>query len=559
MEEWQEMIRHYITIKSEFKDKNIYVWDVGIRCLYVFSHLACRGIDVKGFVTNIDDYIGASICARPVLSPEECAADEKGIIIVHDAVSPGTFSLVCGYGDACRYSDALDINEELDHTEYYLFGTDARAWEVLKELQNRKMHLKGFLKTGAGSGEQIMDIPVFDPECIPLDGHDKVLIAAESQPQDLKMLETMCRNGYEGDIYVREMLPFSDRWGMEPFLMLNLAVHEQKKLLLCCEEEMGSQWLHSILDVYGFEAAREVCFEGSAQRGIEDIWSLADEDPEQCVLLIFALEPSRRADIIEAARDLGFTEESGNYAGIQECCYNREHLVGPLLYEGDNRLPFSLDYSPVGGMPGWAVYGNGETAEKKILVLGGSTSSEVYLAENWVSKLHSLCEEHGFRTAIYNGAHEGNMAMDELIRLSRGLQRIKPDIVISMSGLNDFKPAINKFEEHPGENNIEHWRRIEFYMKEITEASGGVFFAFMQPVNTFVRESADEALMFVSEGHFNRKTGTIDFTSSDDFYYNMIDLLQYKKEMFIDSCHYSGSGHEEIANYVFETIKGELE
>ena len=552
------MIRHYTTVRSDLNDRNIYVWDVGIKCLQVFSHLACRGIDVKGFVTNIDDYIGASICARPVLSPEEFAADEKGVIIVHDAVSPGTFALVCGFGDACRYSDALSINEELEDTDYYLYGTSNRAWEIIKELDDRSMHLKGFLKNNSELGEQLMGVPVSTPDSITADRQSQVIIASTSQRSSLEMLKTMCQNGYKGDIYVRKMLPFSDRWGMDPFLMLDIAAHEQKKLLLCCEEEIGSRWLHSILGIYGFETAREVCFEGSAQREIGDIWSLADEDPAQCVLLIFALDPSRRADIIEAARDLGFTEESGNYAGIQECCYNREHLAGPLLYEGDNRLEFSLDYTPVGGMPGWAVYGNGETAAKKILVLGGSTSSEVYLPENWVSRLYRLCTEHGFSTAVYNGAHEGNMAMDELIRLTRGLQSIKPDIVISMSGLNDFTPVLSKFEEHPGENSIEYWRRIESYMKVMTEASGAVFFAFMQPVSNFVRGSADEAMMFISEGHFNRNNRMI-MIASDDFYYNIFGLLEHRKSMFMDPFHYSGAGHEEIAKYVFETIKGALE
>ena len=552
------MIKHYSTIKSELMNKNIYVWDVGIRCLDVFSHLACRGINVKGFVTNIEEYIGGSICTRPVISPEVFETDEKGVIIAHDAVSPGTFSQVCGYGDAYRYSDALTINEELQNKDFFIYGTGFQAWKILKTCNDRNMHLKGFLRSNAGIGETIMDIPVSTPDNVFPDSHDLTVISALEMTSSLEMLEMLCKCGCKGDIYVREMLPLSGRWGVDPFLMLDMVTREQKKLLLCCEEEVGSEWLHSVLDIYGYQVEREVCYEGSEQRDIEDIWSLADEDPEQCVLLIFALNPTKRADIIEAAIDLGFSEESGNYAGIQECCYNREHLVGPLLYEMDNRLPFSIDYSSRGGIPGWAIYGNGEKAENKILVLGGSTSSEVYVAENWVSRLQRLCSEHGYSTAIYNGAHEANGAMDELIRLIRGLQVIKPDLVISMSGINDLKPKINKFEEHPGESNIEIWQGIESYMKVIAESEGCKFYTFLQPMNTFVKGSIYDALMFNFEGHHNRRKHIIDRFSFDDFYYNISELLQHKKNMFIDAVHYSGAGHEEIARCVFEVIKGAL-
>ena len=552
------MIRHYITLRPEFRDKNIYVWDIGIRCLYVFSHLACRGVDVKGFVTNIEEYIGESICSRAIISPEDFKEDEKGIIIVHDAVSSGTFKLVCGYGDVYRYSDVMGINEDLEGAEFYLYGTGTNALKIIKDLANRDMILKGFLESSSNCARQIMNIPVMTPDNLSSDEHVRVILSAKSQIKSFEMLEELCRCGFKGNIYVQELLPLSDRWGMDPFLLLNMVACEHRKLLLCCEEELGSGWLHSVLDMYGYKVEREVCFEGSKQRGIEDIWSLADEDPNLCVLLIFALNPVRRADIIEAAQDLGFTEESRNYAGIQECCYNREHLAGPLLYESDNRVTFSLDYSPVGGIPGWAVYGNGEKASNKILVLGGSTSSEVYIAENWVSKLHRLCSEHGYSTAIYNGAHEGNRVMDELIRLTRGLQIIEPNIVISMSGLNDVRPASNKFEEHPGENFVEYWRRIESYMKVIAESAGCKFYTFLQPFNTFVRGSVEDALMFTHEGHHDRKKDMIDLFSSDDFYYSMIDLLQYRKNMFIDSVHYSDKGHEEIAKCVFEIIKGAL-
>ena len=480
-------------------------------------------------------------------------------MIVNDAVSPSIFDSLCRYRNVYRYSDVMGINEELTDKDYYLYGTGDRAWTLLKELSNRGMRLRGFFESGAKGEKQIMDVPVIAPESISSDDQRPVIISAKTQSIGLQMLEVLSKTEYKGDIYVRGMLPYPDRWGVDPFLMLDMAAREQKKILLCCEEEIGSKWLHSVLSVYGYEVAREVCFEGSKKRGVGDIWSLTGEDPKQSVLLIFAANPTRRADIIDAARELGFTEESGDFAGVQVCCYKREHMAGPLQNEKDNRVPFSLDYSSLGGMPGWAIHGDVEKAENRILVLGGSTSSEVYLSENWASKLQRICEEHGFSTAVYNGAHEMNMALDQLIRLTRGLQSIRPNIVISMSGLNDLNPVLNKFEEHPGENNIEHWRRIESYMKLLAEAEDGAFFAFLQPINTCMRGfSFEEALKYIGESHFNREDSDMDMVSWNDCYYNLIDLFQHREGVLIDQCHYSDAGHEEIARYVFEIIKGSL-
>lgn len=553
------MIKYYATIRPEYKDANIYVWDLGLKSMHTFSYLASRGIDVKGFVTDFEEYRGKYVCNRPVIAAEDFAEDTAGLLVVNDQVDAAQFAVARGYGRACRYSDIIGINEELRDAEYYLYGTGIRAWTILKELEGRGMRLMGYLKTEAGSGEQILGVPVTAPDSIPPGAQHPVILTARGQLVEHQMLAALCEGGYSGDIYVREMLPYPERWGVDPFLMLDKAGREHKQVILCCEEEEGSKWLRSILELYGYEVAREVCYDGSEKRGIGDIRALGEEDPERSVLLIFALDPVRRGEIIKAAERLGYSEEDGNYAGIQPCCYRTEHLVGPLRNEEDNRLPYSLDYTSLGGLPGWAVHGDPEQADIRILTLGGSTSSEVYLPENWSARLQRICAEHGFRTAVYNGAHELNSSLDQLIRLTRGLQRIKPDIVISLSGLNDFNASLNKFEAHPGENNVEYWRRIESYMKVITELEGGKFYAFVQPMNTCMKEfSLEETLQFISETRFNRKLSDMDFVSSDDFYCNMIALLQHRDGMFVDRCHYTDAGHEEIAEYVFETIKSSL-
>ena len=83
------------------------------------------------------------------------------------------------------------------------------------------------------------------------------------------------------------------------------------------------------------------------------------------------------------------------------------------------------------------VYLNGDTAQKKIVVLGGSTS-DIYIKNNWPRKLQSFLNKENIDYEVISGAFSGYSSSQEIIKLIRDVTPINPHFVISLSGVNEI-------------------------------------------------------------------------------------------------------------------------
>ncbi len=553
------MIQHIRVLKTSLADKDIYIWDVGKYAMWVFYGAAMRRVNIRGFVTNYPQYVGDTIMNRPIISPEEFREKKNAVILVSEKVTKGTFDLVKSYGQECYlWPDALELNPGLKQGSHFLYDTDNDSWNFIKEAEHRGVKIRGFLKEGAAEGEKILGLPVKDPFRAGLKNSGSVIILKHQPQSDGIVTDRLQQNGFTGTIFLNSFSEIQNIWSVDCFAMLDSAVKQKKRILLCCEDAMGRALLHEVLSTYGIPIAREVCYGGSPENGLDDIWSLAEEDPAESVLMIHSFSRKRRYEIIEAANDLGYHLEDHNYSALTQYCYNRLKHTDVLVNEYDKKLEYSIDYTAIGGLPGWAVYGDPASADKKIMVLGGSTSSEIYYPECWVSKLYKKIRSEGKNAAIYNGAHEGNAVFHELNRLIRDIHTLKPDIVISMSGFNDLPKGSGKFETVRQENSFEYWRRLESYMKLIAEAEGAKLYAVLQPINQSPEDNTVyEAMMYLGQVHRRGRVFT-ENRRNDDFYHDLFTRFLHQHEKYIDLCHYSEIGTRELADEVYQMIKDDL-
>lgn len=548
------MIRFIHTLRKELQQKKVFIWDIGKRATWVFSYLAYRGENVSGFVTEEKSLAGQTFMNRPILTLEEFGKTADAVLVFDTYAKSDDWEKASQYGDIIRYKDALELNPELTQRSHWVYGTTAGAWEMLKAFQQKGIAINGFLLSKAEAPHEIFDLPVKEFQEAELGEQDSVVISAVGENVGCQILNHMLENGYRGDVYITDFISYVDIWGTNPFLMLDEAIKRRKRVLLCCEEEQGRTLLHTMLHLYGLSVSRDVCLKGDEKNNIEDIYSLADEDPEKSVLLIHVLPGVKRNEAVQAAEEMGFSAGKNNYAGTRKTCYNKRYLKQKIVYEHDEYIGFSIDYSPIGGKPGWAVYGDERLPGTRIMVLGGSTSSELYFQENWISKLYRKFRQNGIKTVIYNGAHEMEDVSKELQRMCRDIHHLRPDIVISMSGVNNLIKYGGKFSCWYKESTFEYWIRMETYMKTLAESEGARFLPFLQPINLVMKEtSLEETLLFIHDTC--RQGGSFCTQSGDgDFYYNLMDLFHHRDNMFIDGIHYSEEAHEILAGIVYDTV-----
>ena len=549
------MIKHLYTLKKELADSDIYVWDVGKKAVWVFSYLAFRGVDVRGFVTDCEKFVGDSIMNRPIISPDGLKDCENAVLIVYNDAGRGLLEKTSSFGKSMYLKDALEIDPALKDRSVYIYGTTDGAWEILGLFAENGIRCKGLLLSEKKGPDRIGMVPVFQFDQISFDEDDVIVISAYRDRVAGEITDYIESRGFAGDVYIRELVQFQNMWGTDPFPMLDAAIKDGKRIILCCEGISGRQLLGRIFRLYGVSVYREVCFAGDADRGLDDIWSLSEEDPEKCAVLIHAFSDKTRYETVRALTDMGFLFERHDFAAVQKCFYNSYFPLNILEYERDGRLEYNLDYSPIGGIPGWAVHGKGSEG-LRIMVLGGSTSTELYYPESWVSKLYKRLSSEGEQVCIYNGACEANGVCQEFLRLTRDIGFIRPDIVISLSGVNDYGlRSRDRFETLRGESDLSYWRRMESYMKIVAESEGARFIGVLQPMNVCMEpDTLRECMLFTAETRGSNSSFASE-SRSDDFYIDLLNLFHHREGMFIDNCHYSDEANGIIADIVYKAVK----
>lgn len=90
----------------------------------------------------------------------------------------------------------------------------------------------------------------------------------------------------------------------------------------------------------------------------------------------------------------------------------------------------------------------------KIVCLGGSTTDGSIKPYSWPESLFIKLREQGHSVKVYNGGISGYSSSQELLKLVRDVIILEPDIVISLSGVNDFG-KLHSLDNHPMVNHYQ--------------------------------------------------------------------------------------------------------
>jgi len=251
-------------------------------------------------------------------------------------------------------------------------------------------------------------------------------------------------------------------------------------------------------------------------------------------------------------------------------------------------------------IPGFKVLSSpDETPENllKVVTLGGSTTSQYFL-ENWPKHFKSLLDDKQKPSILYNGGVNGYSSNQELLKLIRDVLPLKPDIVISLTGINDigFMHSIKKHPMiHPYSNYVlqtvlskrirskqkqdvindinygpvvdttpaEQWKKNLRLMSAITREYGVRFYAFLQPTMGVGKYTPSEHENEMLDA-YNEARGGVYIKETLAFYedaiktcdkydnvINLVDILKDSRDLYYNPRHQNAEGYKLIANAIF--------
>lgn len=575
------MLNALYTIKRKFGNKKIYVWDMNRDSMIVFANAVFRRINIHGFVTLQKEYVGKSYMNRPVVSLEQVERDRGAIILVSDEVMESKFDTL-PVGIMVRWSDALEFDEELRKRKIIVYGTGWGAGQLRKVLTSEGVKAELYCVTRKNSAmQQYQGVKVIEASELEEYQEYAVIISLVMGQNRQDVLETLV--DYKGQIYVEHFVGEVEIQRINLIQSINWAIENNKKIYLYSKRSVFSKLVEESLSTYGVRISGYVYDTEDEERDLKSIYSVALIGTDDKMLIINEESPQRLIAVRENVEFAGFSLEDGSYTGLQWYTRAREVLMSELCNYYDPLVGYSNIFTQnepgtkLYGKPGWKIYGKEEEGRIRILILGGSTSAEVWHPENWVSKLFNKLERHNIRTTIYNGAHEGNDIVDEMLRLLRDGHVLQPHIVISMSGVNNthYKDSDNLFNEeyliewiknfssdkeycsgvYSDESLYSFWSRNMKLLGRLAEFYGARFLGFLQPMNiTMNQMSLQEKSLYESEVHIEGSKEFAKSAKDGEGYINLMKIFEHRDEMYFDTCHYTDRGHEIIADAVYELV-----
>ncbi len=236
----------------------------------------------------------------------------------------------------------------------------------------------------------------------------------------------------------------------------------------------------------------------------------------------------------------------------------------------------------------------------KIMVLGGSTST--WPLGCWSKELGQKIVSMDTNVIIFNGGNEGYTSSHELLKLIRDIPAIKPDIIISLSGINDLgklhcvheHPLIHRYQAYIADFLVDNndafsqwntglpytdsssdiWLRNIRQMNAIAQEENIPLITCLQPTMVYGNYKPEESELSLIDpiAYRTLNTGKTYIQEVEFFYDNVrneiklnpksyshiIDLthaFEGKSLLFNDYRHQNNKGDKILANRIFEHLK----
>lgn len=552
-------------LNKKLKAEHVFIYNVTRVSSSIYLELILRKVKVEGFVTDKQSDHTEYYCGVPILGIDSVKAEDSVVVYSEDI----DMNRVKSISDNILCSSELyekKPDESIKGNNIYIYGAGKASKKLALELWENDFIITGFLTSdGYQNKDHCLGLKVKKFTAEDLNENDVVIIPAMKHGYIAEIIRGL--DDVPCKVLFERLWNFGDICASNLPNLIDAAMKTDKSMLYIGSCDFFAIYIKEAIELTGI----------SFKRYVQDPFDADDEDPNNSIAVVWEIDDSKRALLIEKLNCLGYSVSRLNLVGIQPCTVSKKYLIGEVYHIKDALAGTSLKY--VESDNGWTIIGNPSNSDR-IIILGGSTSTdEIFSPESWGRKLYRLMNNW----CIFVGAVPGYNCVHELLRLFRDGINIKPTYVISMSGVNDlyfsYKNRFNLSNKiyaldnkeqdtdpctgiNGDETPYDFWKRTEQIMKTYSESIGARFIPIIQPMNKIMDDmTLEERFFFEEDFQTNGMKDFLEKSKNDRDVVNLIDIFHHKKGMFIDSCHYSDQGNDKIAQCVYRLIiaNGEID
>lgn len=592
--------------------KKKYIFGTNINSFSIFLMSLNENIYIEGFIFNNDNLLEHAFNKKVI-----CLEDvpENSIILVPDDLmdSLKSFHLKC----CCEIHRIYvhQLQNPIKEKGIYIWGSGNNGFKTFKLLSEYNVKIKGYIDSDVRKkGAIINGLSVSTSENIAQ--NEVIVIASRYYKQIINFPEnkkfenifidygTIYGSEYpyilleSGKEYLEDIV-----WNLYShfFILMRDVIH--KNIIIYGYNKLGLE-LKRILFLMDKQVNYFIEDEPveNARDHVKNKFDILYENINENIILISKFNENATSELVCEA--LSQLEDMGlNYNGdFKEIKNMADHAIRDMRISNygcklDPLLGYTLNYPETSKTYyQYVVLGNEKDVSLKIMILGGSTSDigQYKPEKSWPEFLWDKLNQ---RAVIWGGAIGGYNSRQECLKLLRDIGTIKPNIVISYSGINDAYPmsvkghpfihtyqlaamknAGGSFQLDEGFESKEDlaslWLRMELSMCAIAQAYGCKFYGILQPAfyNKKVLVKREKLISAYGNNFFSdnfsdkkreeryNKILTLfmksDTVQKNKFLYNLSDLFQDNKdEIFKDCVHLFEKGNELVAKAVLKIIQ----
>lgn len=564
------MYKALYSISSAFVKKHIYVYGINRDSITMFTDLAFRDADIAGFWEDKNRFVGDFLLNRPIVSTNQLCDDYEAIVVLPKEIEK---EIPAKYvrGEILFYvEEIIELNPNIRcGKDIYIYGIGRQGEKVYDLLTRNGIDIIGGCITDKEGFRLWHEKPVISVK--ELKGRDNYLIIIATTRKKFKreMLNNLVGERAV-DIFIDQFMEPYIAYAGTFFQIVGKAVKEQKDIWLYGKNDDAEQFVERIFKRYQIEVKEKIYKREMPEYHIRNIYELMHKNIRNIVVVISEQDAKEVESVCDMLDSFGFSLEAWNYTAIELNTMFGERQV-------HTKPDYLLGYSTEGNekYPGYIIYGKNQNTDIKILILGSSTATDgMYRVLSWVRVFYEKLVKAGYHVTIFNGATNGFTIVQEFLMLCRDGKYLRPDYVISFSGVNDTvrRKSKNQFcmdwqintmgqgmtsGIESKETMYDFWCGVTKLMKTVAEAYGAKFLSFLQPMYSARKElSISEIGMFevkdfAENVRIFRERSSIE---QNNLYKNLLFLFDNEKDAYIDICHYSSEKNRQIADIVYNTF-----